>query len=215
MLQLGIEPHVAIATNMFALTFMSVGGTLPFLGRGALDEKRLPKLLFLTVIGSVCGAGLVLILPSKLLPQLVSIFMLAIALFLVAKRESGLTSGSRAPSPAIESAGYVATFILGIYGGFFSGGYVTLLTATYIALFHMTYLEAIANTKVINFFSSLIATLLFIVHGIVDYQLGIVLGVVMLLGGMLGSRLVLKLSNKWIQRIFLITVIVLACKSLV
>ena len=32
MFQFGIEPRVAIATNMFALTFMAMGGTLPFLG---------------------------------------------------------------------------------------------------------------------------------------------------------------------------------------
>ena len=31
MLQFHIEPRTALATNMFALTFMSVGGTLPFL----------------------------------------------------------------------------------------------------------------------------------------------------------------------------------------
>jgi uncharacterized membrane protein YfcA len=31
MLQIGIEPHTALATNMMALTFMSIGATLPFL----------------------------------------------------------------------------------------------------------------------------------------------------------------------------------------
>ncbi len=53
------------------------------------------------------------------------------------------------------------TFILGIYGGFFSGGYVTLLTAAYVMLFRMTFVEAIATTKFINIFSSLIATIIF------------------------------------------------------
>jgi Sulfite exporter TauE/SafE len=31
MMQFGIEPHVAVATNMLALIFSSLGGTLPFL----------------------------------------------------------------------------------------------------------------------------------------------------------------------------------------
>jgi uncharacterized membrane protein YfcA len=34
MLTFGIEPRVALARNMFGLTFLSFGGTLPFLGRG-------------------------------------------------------------------------------------------------------------------------------------------------------------------------------------
>jgi uncharacterized membrane protein YfcA len=39
MIGLGIEAHVAIATNMLALTFMSVGGSLPFMGRGVLSPQ--------------------------------------------------------------------------------------------------------------------------------------------------------------------------------
>ena len=34
---LGIEAHVAVATNLLALTFMSVGGSLPFMGKGVLS----------------------------------------------------------------------------------------------------------------------------------------------------------------------------------
>jgi hypothetical protein len=33
MMALGIEAHVAVATNMLALPFMSVGGSLPFVGK--------------------------------------------------------------------------------------------------------------------------------------------------------------------------------------
>jgi hypothetical protein len=31
MLSFGFEPHVAVATNLLALIFLSLGGTLPFL----------------------------------------------------------------------------------------------------------------------------------------------------------------------------------------
>ena len=31
MFQVGIDPHKAIATNMFGLTFMAVGGSIPFI----------------------------------------------------------------------------------------------------------------------------------------------------------------------------------------
>ncbi|MCU0240470.1 MAG: hypothetical protein MUC29_13605, partial [Pyrinomonadaceae bacterium] len=31
MFQFGIEPKVAVATNMFGLTFLSIGATIPFL----------------------------------------------------------------------------------------------------------------------------------------------------------------------------------------
>jgi hypothetical protein len=215
MFQLGIEPRTALATNMLALTFMSIGGTLPFIGKSTIDRRRLPILIILTLTGSILGALLVLSVPSKAMPLIISMLMLAVAAFSIANRDAGVVLCSEKPSQIMEIAGYVATFVLGIYGGFFSGGYVTLLTAAYITLFRMTFVEAIANTKLINIFSSLVATLIFIGRGIVDYKLGIILSLVMFVGGLIGSHFALKMSNIWLRRIFLATVVTLALWNLV
>lgn len=214
MLQVGIEPRTALATNMLALTFMSVGGTLPFIGKSAIDHRRLPLLIVLTLAGSILGALLVFLVPSKAMPTLISILMIGVVGFSIANRDAGAVKASGKPSRIMELAGYTATFVLGIYGGFFSGGYVTLLTAAYVTLFRMTFVEAIANTKLINIFSSLVATLIFVVRGIVDYKLGIILSITMFIGGIIGSHFALKLSNIWLRRIFLSTVVALALKTL-
>jgi hypothetical protein len=214
MFQFGIEPRTALATNMLALTFMSVGSTLPFIGKNVIDRRRLPLLIVLTLAGSLLGALLVLIVPSKAMPSIVSISMIALAGFSIIKPHTGVMPASGKPSRVMELGGYGATFLLGIYGGFFSGGYVTLLTAAYVTLFGMTMVEAIANTKLINIFSSFIATMIFFVYGIVDYKLGIVLSITMFIGGIIGSHFALKLSNIWLRRIYLTTVITLALKTL-
>ena len=61
MISLGIEPHVAIATNMLALTLMSTGGSVSFVGKGILiTGRRLHICIVLTLIGSTLGALLVL-----------------------------------------------------------------------------------------------------------------------------------------------------------
>ncbi|MBR8835216.1 MAG: sulfite exporter TauE/SafE family protein [Stigonema ocellatum SAG 48.90 = DSM 106950] len=209
MLEFGVEPRIAIATNMLALTFMSFGGTLPFIGKRLINTRRLPLLIFLTLIGSMLGALLVLVIPSKSMPLIISISMIAVAIFSIAYRNAGVVFVEVIPSQIAEVAGYIATFLLGIYGGFFSGGYVTLLTAAYVMFFRMTFVEAIATTKLINIFSSLIATLIFTKEGIVNYQLGIILGVAMFIGGVIGGRMTLKLSNLWLQRIYLTVVTIL------
>lgn len=116
-----------------------------------------------------------------------------------------------APTSHIEViAGYAATFLLAIYGGFFSGGYVTMLTAAFVLLFGMTFLQAVATTKVINVFSSGVATLVFVWRGVVDLRLGIVLGAFMFLGALLGARIALFLSKVWLRRIFIAAVVGLA-----
>ena len=43
-------------------------------------------------------------------------------------------------------------FLSRIYGGFFSGGYVIMLTAVFVVLLGMSFLQAVATTKVIRVF---------------------------------------------------------------
>jgi uncharacterized membrane protein YfcA len=199
---------------MFGLTFMAVGGTLPFLGKGRIDRRRLPLLIVLTLFGSTLGALLVLVVSSQKLPLIISISMIAVAAFTLLKRDVGVVPPETAPTRHSEFAAYALTFALGIYGGFFSGGYVTMLTAVFVALFRMTFVEAVATTKLVNIFSSLIATLVFMWRGLVDYKLGVLLGLCMFAGAFFGARVALRLNNLWLRRIFLSTVILLALKIL-
>jgi uncharacterized membrane protein YfcA len=214
LLQFGIDARVAVATNMFALTSMSLGGTIPFMRSKTIDRRRLPLLTVLTLISSIIGARLVLVIPARSMPFLIAVFMLTIAAFSLIKKEAGMTQDEAAPSRGLEVGGYAVTFLLGIYGGFFSGGYVTLLTAAYVALFGMTFIRAVATTKVINIVSSLVATIVFALLGLIDYRLGILLGVTMFLGAILGGYVALRAQNVWLRRVFLLTVIVLALKAL-
>jgi len=249
MYQFGIDPRVAVATNMFGLTFMSAGGALPFVGRGRFDRRRLPLLIALTLAGSALGALLVLAVSSRAMPLFISVSMLAVAAFSVAThrrqvgRDAGFTDARADDSPGAGDArpaaeadldaarsagtalptrgarraeflGYAATFALGVYGGFFSGGYVTLLTAAYVALFRVRFVEAVATTKVVNVFSSLVATLVFMWAGLIDYRLGALLAVVMFAGAFVGARVALRLGERHLRAAFLATVVALALKIL-
>ena len=214
LLQFGIDPRVAVATNMFALACMSLGGTLSFMGSKTIDRRRLPLLTVLTLLSSIIGARLVLVVPAKSMPFLIAVFMLTIAGFSLINQEGGITQDEVVPSRGAEVGGYAVTLLLGIYGGFFSGGYVTLLTAAYVALFGMPFIRAVATTKVINIVSSLVATIVFARLDLIDYRLGILLGVTMFLGATLGGYAALRMKNVWLRRVFLLTVIVLALKTL-
>jgi uncharacterized protein len=89
-----------------------------------------------------------------------------------------------------------------------------MLTATFVLLFGMAFLKAVATTKLINVFSSGVATLVFVRRGVVDLNLGIILGVCMLVGALLGRRIALILSTVWLRRVFIAAVLGLAVKLL-
>ena len=215
MFQFHIDPRTAVATNMFALTFMSIGGALPFLRSQEIDRRRLPLLIGLTLAGSAIGARLLLLIPTHSVSIIVSAAMIAVAIFSVLYRKSGLQDSAGTPSAPAEFACYVLTFLLGIYGGFFSGGYVTILTAVYVGLFRMSFLQAIATTKVINVFSSAVATGIFMGHGVVNYRLGVILGAAMFVGALIGARFAARIGDLWLRRIFLTAVWVLGLKALI
>lgn len=214
MFQFGVEPRVAVATNMFGLTFMAIGATIPFLRQGAIDKKKVSPLIALTVIGSAIGAALVGYISDKTMPIVVSVSMIVVTIFTLIKPGAGITAAAESISRNRLTATYALTFLLGIYGGLYSGGYVTMLTALLVAFFGMTFSESVASTKLINVFSSLIASIIFMWQGLVDYRLGAILAVTMFVAAYAGAKVVTKLNDLWLKRIFIATVLVLAIKTI-
>jgi uncharacterized membrane protein YfcA len=213
MFQFGIDPKVAVATNMFGLTFMAIGATIPFLRQGAIDTKRVSPLILLTVAGSAIGALLVGFISDKTMPIIVSVSMIVVCVFTLIKRDAGVAKTETVSRNSLIIT-YILTFLLGIYGGLYSGGYVTMLTASFVAFFGMTFTESVASTKIINVFSSLIATIIFMWQGLVDYKLGVILAVTMFVAAYAGANIVTKLNDVWLKRIFLLTVLILAIKTI-
>jgi len=213
MFQFGIDEKAAVATNMFGLVFMAVGGTIPFLRRGTIEYRRISPLVILTVVSSALGAALVGFITNQVIRLIVSAAMIAVIVFTLVKRDSDVGERGKV-SQGYYLLTYILTFVLGIYGGLYSGGYVTILTAVYVAFFGMTFTEAVASTKFINVFSSIVATVVFMWQGLVNYKLGLILAVVMFAGAYIGAYYAAKMDDVWLKRIFLGAVFLLAVKTL-
>ena len=213
MFQFGIAPKVAVATNMFGLLFMNIGATIPFLRQGAIDKKKVAPLISITVAASGIGAVLVSFITPQNIKLLVSIAMIGVTIFTLLKPKAGIAAVAEVSNRA-RVLTYILTFALGIYGGLYSGGYVTMLTAVYVAFFGMTFTESVASTKLINVFSSSVASLIFMWQGLIDYRLGAILAVTMFIAAYIGASTVTKLNDVWLKRIFLAAVLILAIKTI-
>jgi hypothetical protein len=211
MFQFGIEPRVGVATNMFALVFMAVGGTIPFVRQRRIEYSKISPLIILTIISSAIGASLVGIISGEGIKLIVTVGMIVVAIFSLLRRNSGIEPGE--PRSYAKPLTYAVVFLLGIYGGLFSGGYVTVLTAICVGIYGMRYTEAVASTKLVNVFSSGIATIVFMWQGLVDYRLGLILGVTMFAGAYVGAHYATKLNDLWLRRVFLATILLLAVKT--
>lgn len=204
MFHAGIDPKIAVATNMFALFFMAIGGTIPFVRQRRFEIRPLWPMIALTVISSTFGALLVGVISADGLKMIVSVAMIAVALFILLRPHT-----KRASSRAVGLT-YLLVFVLGIYGGLFSGGYVTMLTAVCVGIYGMEYGEAVGATKLINVASSGVAAIAFMWQGLVDYKLGLILGLTMFAGAYVGAHYATRLDELWLRRIFLTAVFLLA-----
>ena len=213
MFQFGIDAKVAVATNMFGLTFMSVGASIPFIRKRSIDYRRTLPLIILTLVSSALGALLAVVITAGSLKLTISAAMIIVSLFILLRRDIGVQPAKIVTTRATIVT-YVLAFLLGIYGGLYSGGYVTILTTVLVSFFGMKFSEAVAATKVINIFSSFIATAVFMWQGLVDYTLGIILSVTMFAGAYAGAHYASRMNDVWLRRIFIAAVILLAAKTL-
>jgi uncharacterized membrane protein YfcA len=214
MILFGIPPRTALATNMVTLALMSVGGTLPFLRGKEIDRQRAPRLIALTLTGSVIGALLVFWVPAEILPLIIPIAMILVLAFLLANPRQGLTEAP-APSPARVRAGYIAVFVLAIYGGFFSGGYVTMLIAACVFFLGYSFLRALAMSRLMNIASSLIASGVFAWHGAIAWKPAIFMGCAAFAGALAGAQWARRVPERLLRAVFVTAVAALALKSLI
>lgn len=212
-ISLGMIPKSAVATNMFALIFLSISG---FLGLKKaikpVHRNLLTILSMLTVCGSIIGARFLLALDSVVLKKMIAIMIGIMAASFFLKRDLGLQEAKEKISKRKLVIGSLFIFILGIYGGFFSGGYVTLLSYVLVWIFGLNFLQVAFVTKLFNIFSSVVACLFFYIHGLIDFSVGIPLALSMSLGAFLGAKLAIKKGNLWVRNLFIIVILLLAVR---
>ena len=214
MILCGLSPRTAVATNMFAVTFMTLSATVRF-GRAGLRAggRLLVPLCAITLATSALGALLTVRLPEPAVKAAVAISMLTMLVFMVAQPRFGQTVVT--PTDRRRALGWLGALLLGIYGGLYSGGYTTLLTFLCVAAFGVSLLDAVGMTKVVNLVSCAAASVVFLAGGLVDLRVGAPLAVAMLAGGWVGAHLAIKQGERFVRVLFLMMVAALAGKLLI
>jgi len=212
MMMVGMSSRQAVATNMFAVLFMTVSATARFARDKLISLRLAVPLCLLTIVSSAIGAELAVKLPEAAVKTIVGVSMAALVLFMAARPQATARTIS-VPAPA-ATLGFVFTFVLGIYGGLFSGGYTTLMTFLGVACFGLRMLESVALMKPVNLVSCAAASVVFFAAHLIDWRVGVPLAIANLVGGYIGAHLAVRASARLVRGFFLATVACLALKLL-
>jgi uncharacterized membrane protein YfcA len=212
LIALGVAPRVAVATNMFAVTWMTLSATARFARAGQIGGRFVIPLVAVTAVTSAAGAGLTVVMPDRLIKGVVAVSMVAMIVFILASPRFG--EAQRAPSRLRLTLGFVVVAVLGVYGGLFSGGYTTLLTFTCVVALGMPLMQTVGTTKLVNLVSCGVASAVYVFAGVIDYRVAVPASLACFAGGWVGAHLALQRGERFVRGLFLATVLAMAGKLL-
>jgi len=113
-----------------------------------------------------------------------------------------------------RSLGYISYFLIITFYALIGAGVGVLISYVLMLFFGFTIIEAKATDTIPHLLLAVMSLIIFSASGIVDYALGIVLFIGMLAGGYIGAHAVVRIGDKWVKIIFIITVVFSGVKLL-
>ena len=195
LLAVGYSPLVANVSNTIGLVPGSVAGAIGYRRELAGQERRIVRLGLAALLGGTTGAVLLLVLPEKAFKAIVPVFIaIALVLILLQPRISAHLAQRREEPVEHQHLSSVATYLTGIYGGYFGAAQgIMLLAVLGVALPEP--LQRVNGLKnVLAGLVNLIAGVVFVFRAPVAWAPALLIAGGSMLGGVLGARYGRRLS---------------------
>jgi len=207
LLAVGTPPVMANATSTLALVLGTSGSVYGFRRHIPLIRAWLSRFVPVSVAGGLLGSWLLTVTSNEIFARLVPFLILfATLLFLVqglvariVKRGLEEPEHSHKVWPAV-----LFQFGVAVYGGYFGAGIGILMLATlgFIGLRDIHQMNALKN--ILGSLINVVAALLFVSRGMVDWPKAGVMTVGAILGYYLGSHYSQKIPQVWVRRLVLV-----------
>jgi uncharacterized membrane protein YfcA len=212
LLNLGIDPKLALGTNKLQATFGSGSATVHYERAGAVKISECRRGCLLAFLGAATGSLLVQQLDPQLLKRLIPILLILVAIYIWLRPQLG----EKDIHPRMNRLRFdcVFGFGIGFYDGFFGPGTGTFFTLAMMLGLGFNLTKATATSKVLNFATNIASLLVFLVARKVWFVAGITMGVGQWLGARAGSKMVMRHGTKFIRPVFLSAVILITLKMI-
>lgn len=210
----GLNPHVLLGTNKFASVAGTSMSTFTFAKSDKIKWDLMLKLMPFSFIGAAIGVKTVLKVSSTILQPIILVILIAVGIYTMVKKEIGLVDEYKGYNKSKLSKGMFFAFVLGFYDGFFGPGTGTFIIFVLIKLMGFSFVNASANSKVLNLSSNVMSLVLFAINGKIDYKIAVPVAMFMMAGAAIGSRMAIKNGNSFVKPIFIIMALAAAAKVL-
>lgn len=208
----GLPGHMAVGTNKLSASLGTIVSTYRYCKHGYFDYQLAAIGIITAFIGAVAGAQVALFVDDVVFKILLLILLPLISMYVLLKKnlEPKKTENiSRKKQIIIVS---IATFLLGMYDGFYGPGSGTFLLLIYTAMAKMNLLTAEGNAKLVNLTATMSSLVVFLINGEVLIPLGLAAAVFSMAGHYFGAGVVIKNGNKVVRVVILSVLAILFLK---
>lgn len=211
MIFLGIPVHTAIATARFSMLGIAFGNLAKFSMKERIQLKYVIHFAIAGVAGSLLSSLFLKNIDEYLLKIIIGIFMLAISIFILFE-DYIKPKKIRLVTAKHHAFSILGGLFVGAYMGIIGGGGATIIIFLLVFIYGLSFQDALANQKAVTLPISIITTIVFVYQGLIDYGLGVPLLLVNIAGGWIGAGIVLRFNNKWLKRILVPVIVLMALR---
>jgi uncharacterized membrane protein YfcA len=197
-----------LGTNKVASVFGTTASALTYRRSVKTDASFLVTMALPAFFGSVLGALSASLIPTQSMRPIVFVLLVSVAIYTWRKPDLGSIEALRYQKNKRFLISAIAGLVIGFYDGIFGPGTGSFLMLILIYL-GFAFLSASAIAKVVNVSTNLGAILVFGLHGAILWQVGLVLAMANVVGGLLGARLAIRGGSTLIRKVFLFVTVAL------
>jgi uncharacterized membrane protein YfcA len=166
------------------------------------------------VLGSIVGAYVVIDLPEVIFHRVLAVAMIVILFTIVFDTKKWIKRREMEPTLGRRALSALLFFGIGIYGGAIQAGVGFFLIATLVMVAGTNLVETNAYKVLIVGLFTVVALVIFIVRGQVNWLLGILLAFANGTGGWIASRMAAEKGEKLVKIVLVIMLTIVALQYL-
>lgn len=213
LLTAGLPPHLVLGTNKLAATFGSLTASVTYYRKRLFDPYYWRHALIATAVGACIGVLVVDQISKSTLEKVLPVLILLAAVYsLFAKVQADDQLQLPADTAKNRWSQRLQGLGLGFYDGIAGPGTGSFWMVSTMALYKINLLLTSGVARSMNFISNGFALVTFAVLGHIHYQLGIAMGLCLMVGSYIGAHTAIRFGSKLIKPLFMLMVMAFALR---
>ncbi|MGB0894928.1 MAG: sulfite exporter TauE/SafE family protein [Parashewanella sp.] len=208
LLSIGIPPHLTLGTNKLAASFSSLTSAATYFKNRLFSPSLWFHTIIATATGAVFGSLIVLAIDNAWLFKILPIIIIGVALYtLIHPNAIGCKNTAIPETKPKRRHQWLTGLTLGGYDGFAGSGVGAFWTIAVSKLYRLPLLNCCGLARSMTLVSNLTALAIFIWQSKVDFELGFVLGLFMMIGSYIGAQFAIRYGSPFIKPLFITMVL--------